>query len=125
MIDRQGASSVELEAMRRALSVAAQGPAGGENPRVGCVILGSSGEIVAEGFHRGAGTAHAEVDALTDLSSKGITPTGLTAVVTLEPCNHQGKTGPCAQALIEAGIGQVITERSWSGRLPPSSITRP
>jgi len=115
MIDTEIASSVELEAMRRALSLATQGPAGGENPRVGCVILGSTGEIVAEGFHRGAGTAHAEVDALTNLSSKGISPAGLTAIVTLEPCNHHGKTGPCSQALIESGITRVVFGASDPG----------
>jgi len=82
---------------------------------VGCVILGSTGEIVAEGFHRGAGTAHAEVDALTNLSSKGIRPAGLTAIVTLEPCNHHGKTGPCSQALIESGITRVVFGASDPG----------
>ena len=108
MTDSQIASSAELDAMRRALELAQEGPAGGENPRVGCVILNSSGQTVAEGFHRGAGTAHAEVDALSTLSSSGLSADGLTAVVTLEPCNHHGKTGPCSKALIEAGIGRVV-----------------
>lgn len=91
-------------AMRRALSIAEHGPAVGDNPQVGCVLLDADGAIVAEGWHRGAGTAHAEVDAL----SKVTDARGLTAVVTLEPCNHTGRTGPCAQALIEAGVSRVV-----------------
>ncbi|GAA1691778.1 bifunctional diaminohydroxyphosphoribosylaminopyrimidine deaminase/5-amino-6-(5-phosphoribosylamino)uracil reductase RibD [Microcella alkalica] len=91
-------------AMSRALSLAEHGPAVGDNPQVGCVLLDGDGTIVAEGWHRGAGTAHAEVDAL----SKVADARGLTAVVTLEPCNHTGRTGPCALALIEAGVSRVI-----------------
>ncbi|MBG6058577.1 diaminohydroxyphosphoribosylaminopyrimidine deaminase/5-amino-6-(5-phosphoribosylamino)uracil reductase [Cryobacterium sp. MP_M5] len=92
--------------MRRALELAANGPATGPNPRVGCVILSAGGEVLAEGWHRGAGTAHAEVDALGRLPVGGAR--GATAVVTLEPCNHTGRTGPCALALIEAGIARVV-----------------
>jgi diaminohydroxyphosphoribosylaminopyrimidine deaminase/5-amino-6-(5-phosphoribosylamino)uracil reductase len=92
-------------AMRRALELALLGPAHGVNPQVGAVILDSDQNIIAEGFHRGSGTAHAEVDALSKLDS---VPAGATAVVTLEPCNHTGKTGPCAQALIEAGVSRVV-----------------
>ena len=92
-------------AMRRALELAGNGPARGVNPRVGCVILSPAGEIVAEGWHRGAGTPHAEVDALAQLSEGGAR--GATAVVTLEPCNHTGRTGPCSEALIAAGITRV------------------
>lgn len=90
-------------AMRRALELAANGPLSGGNPRVGCVILDADGRVVAEGWHRGAGTPHAEVDALSR------TPTGKahTAVVTLEPCNHTGRTGPCAEALLRAGVRRV------------------
>ena len=91
-------------AMRRALSLAARGPATGVNPQVGCVLLDADGEIVAEGWHRGAGTPHAEVDALSKVSDA----TGLTAVVTLEPCNHTGRTGPCSVALAEAGVSRVV-----------------
>ncbi len=91
-------------AMRHALTLAANGPALGVNPQVGCVLLDADGTIVAEGWHRGAGTPHAEVDAL----SKVPDATGLTAVVTLEPCNHTGRTGPCSEALIAAGIGKVV-----------------
>ena len=101
-------------AMRRALSLAQHGPVTGGNPQVGCVLIDAHGEIVAEGWHRGAGTAHAEVDALSQLDRastphrEGAVAAGLTAVVTLEPCNHTGRTGPCAQALIEAGVSRVV-----------------
>jgi diaminohydroxyphosphoribosylaminopyrimidine deaminase / 5-amino-6-(5-phosphoribosylamino)uracil reductase len=99
------ADAVRVErAMRRALALAERGPTVGDNPQVGCVLLDGTGAIVAEGWHRGAGTAHAEVDALAQVSD----PRGLTAVVTLEPCNHTGRTGPCAVALIDAGIARVI-----------------
>jgi diaminohydroxyphosphoribosylaminopyrimidine deaminase / 5-amino-6-(5-phosphoribosylamino)uracil reductase len=99
-------------AMRHALSLAANGPVTGGNPQVGCVLLSPSGEIVAEGWHRGAGTPHAEIDAL----SKVADATGLTAVVTLEPCNHHGRTGPCSVALIEAGVARVVYAVDDPGR---------
>ncbi|WP_166879628.1 bifunctional diaminohydroxyphosphoribosylaminopyrimidine deaminase/5-amino-6-(5-phosphoribosylamino)uracil reductase RibD [Salinibacterium sp. ZJ450] len=98
-------------AMRHALSLAAHGPAFGGNPQVGCVLLNDAGEIVAEGWHRGAGTPHAEVDALSKLADA----TGLTAVVTLEPCNHTGRTGPCAEALVAAGVSRVVYSASDPG----------
>nr|WP_242504451.1 bifunctional diaminohydroxyphosphoribosylaminopyrimidine deaminase/5-amino-6-(5-phosphoribosylamino)uracil reductase RibD [Promicromonospora panici] len=94
-------------AMRRALALAAMGPAYGPNPRVGCVLLDPGGRMVAEGFHRGAGTPHAEAAALAAARASGVDPRGTTAVVTLEPCAHQGRTGPCADALIEAGVAIV------------------
>ncbi len=93
------------QAMRHALSLARHGPAWGVNPQVGCVILSPAGDILAEGWHRGAGTAHAEVDALSKLAPGAAV--GATAVVTLEPCNHWGRTGPCSEALIAAGIARV------------------
>lgn len=93
-----------VSAMRRAFALASRGPAVGDNPQVGCVLLDAAGTVVAEGWHRGAGTAHAEVDALAQLADAR----GLTAVVTLEPCNHTGRTGPCAQALIDAGVARVV-----------------
>lgn len=93
-------------AMRRALELALLGPAYGVNPQVGAIILDKDLNIIAEGWHQGAGTAHAEVDALSKLPN-GV-PAGATAVVTLEPCNHTGRTGPCAVALIEAGISRVV-----------------
>ncbi|MDQ3479930.1 MAG: bifunctional diaminohydroxyphosphoribosylaminopyrimidine deaminase/5-amino-6-(5-phosphoribosylamino)uracil reductase RibD, partial [Actinomycetota bacterium] len=100
------ATEQEMAAMRRALAVAASpGVPLGPNPRVGAVILNASGERVADGYHRGAGTPHAEADAL---HNAGAAARGGTAVVTLEPCNHLGRTGPCAAALIEAGIKRVV-----------------
>jgi diaminohydroxyphosphoribosylaminopyrimidine deaminase/5-amino-6-(5-phosphoribosylamino)uracil reductase len=99
-------SEIERDAMRRALALAASdGVPLGPNPRVGCVLLDADGRVVAEGHHRGAGTPHAEVDALT---RAGTAARGTTAVVTLEPCNHTGRTGPCAQALVDAGVRRVV-----------------
>jgi diaminohydroxyphosphoribosylaminopyrimidine deaminase/5-amino-6-(5-phosphoribosylamino)uracil reductase len=92
-------------AMRDALDLAHRGPAWGENPQVGCVIIAPDGTTLAEGWHRGAGTPHAEVDALSKLAPGQAR--GATAVVTLEPCNHTGRTGPCSVALIEAGVARV------------------
>ena len=97
-----------VAAMSRALALAGNSPLYGENPQVGAVLINDAGEIIAEGWHKGAGTPHAEIDALRNLAAKNLTADGLTAVVTLEPCNHVGKTGPCAQALIEAGVKQVV-----------------
>jgi diaminohydroxyphosphoribosylaminopyrimidine deaminase/5-amino-6-(5-phosphoribosylamino)uracil reductase len=74
---------------------------------VGCVLLDASGEIIGEGWHRGQGTAHAEVAALESLETPSLAA-GATAVVTLEPCNHTGTTGPCSEALIAAGITRVV-----------------
>ena len=91
--------------MRRALTLAAQGPLADPNPRVGAVITAADGRPVGEGFHRGAGTPHAEVEAL---SAAGHAAAGGTAWVTLEPCNHTGRTGPCAEALLAAGVARVV-----------------
>jgi diaminohydroxyphosphoribosylaminopyrimidine deaminase / 5-amino-6-(5-phosphoribosylamino)uracil reductase len=97
---------VEQAAMRRALALAVtDGVPLGPNPRVGCVLLDADGRTIAEGHHRGAGSLHAEADAL---AQAGGTARGATAVVTLEPCNHTGRTGPCAQALIDAGVRRVV-----------------
>ena len=99
-------TSAEQAAMRRALALAATpGVPTGPNPRVGCVLLDADGPQVAEGWHRGAGSPHAEVDALTEAATAA---RGATAVVTLEPCNHVGRTGPCSQALVDAGVRRVV-----------------
>lgn len=98
-------NETERRAMSRALELAALGPRG-VNPQVGAVILAPDGTILAEGWHHGAGTPHAEVDALSKLAPDAAR--GATAVVTLEPCNHTGRTGPCAVALIEAGVSRVV-----------------
>lgn len=86
----------------------------GANPVVGAVIADAAGNLIAAGHHRGAGTAHAEVDALQNLiawlegSEGSIDPRTLTMFVTLEPCNHTGRTGPCSKAILDAGIGRVV-----------------
>lgn len=99
-------SETERDAMRRALALAASdGVPLGPNPRVGCVLLDREGRTIAEGYHRGAGSPHAEVDAL---AQAGDAARGATAVVTLEPCNHTGRTGPCAEALATAGVRRVV-----------------
>jgi diaminohydroxyphosphoribosylaminopyrimidine deaminase/5-amino-6-(5-phosphoribosylamino)uracil reductase len=105
------------DAMIRALELALNGPAKGVNPQVGAVILDSTGQVLGEGFHKGSGTAHAEVVALdAALAGSPKLPAGSVAVVTLEPCNHTGKTGPCAQALIEAGVSKVVFASSDPGQ---------
>ncbi|MFG2499171.1 bifunctional diaminohydroxyphosphoribosylaminopyrimidine deaminase/5-amino-6-(5-phosphoribosylamino)uracil reductase RibD [Streptomyces sp. NPDC048441] len=92
--------------MRRAITLAALGLGStSPNPVVGCVIIDASGEAVGEGYHLRAGGPHAEVHALR---AAGERARGATALVTLEPCNHTGRTGPCAQALIDAGIARVV-----------------
>ena len=75
------------------------------NPTVGAVIVDASGAVVGEGWHNGSGTDHAEVMAIAQAGAKAI---GATLYCTLEPCNAQGKTGPCAQAVIAAGITKVV-----------------
>jgi diaminohydroxyphosphoribosylaminopyrimidine deaminase/5-amino-6-(5-phosphoribosylamino)uracil reductase len=104
------ASPAEVAAMRRALDLALRpGVPPGPNPRVGCVLIDATGATVAEGYHRGAGAPHAEVDSLR---AAGKRARGTTAVVTLEPCNHAGRTGPCAEALIAAGVARVVFAQS-------------
>jgi diaminohydroxyphosphoribosylaminopyrimidine deaminase/5-amino-6-(5-phosphoribosylamino)uracil reductase len=96
----------EDEAMRRAIALAGRGlGTTSPNPVVGCVLLGADGEIVGEGFHAYAGGPHAEIVALAQAGEEA---RGGIAVVTLEPCNHTGRTGPCAEALIAAGIRRVV-----------------
>ncbi|TDW30637.1 bifunctional diaminohydroxyphosphoribosylaminopyrimidine deaminase/5-amino-6-(5-phosphoribosylamino)uracil reductase RibD [Cryobacterium psychrophilum] len=109
-------------AMVRAFAIAENGPATGINPRVGCVILAPDGRTLSEGWHRGTGTSHAEVDALSLLSPGQAR--GATAVVTLEPCNHTGRTGPCASALIEAGISRVVYAVNDPGRCSSGGANR-
>ena len=104
------------DAMIRALELALKGPAKGVNPQVGAVILDSNGEVLGEGFHKGSGTPHAEVVALdAALSDSKKLPPGSVAVVSLEPCNHTGKTGPCTEALIDAGVSKVVFASSDPG----------
>jgi diaminohydroxyphosphoribosylaminopyrimidine deaminase/5-amino-6-(5-phosphoribosylamino)uracil reductase len=95
-------------AMTRALMLARKGPPSDPNPRVGCVVLDAAGRVVGEGWHEGAGTPHAEVAAL---AAAGTAAHGGVAVVTLEPCGHTGRTGPCTAALITAGVSRVVFAR--------------
>jgi len=96
----------ETAAMRRAVALAARGVgATSPNPVVGCVIVDARGEVVGEGFHERAGGPHAEIVALR---TAGARARGGTAVVTLEPCDHTGRTPPCSRALIGAGVVRVV-----------------
>lgn len=94
--------------MQRAVELARKGRgATAPNPCVGAVLV-RDGRIVAEGYHTRHGELHAERECLADARRKDIDPKGLTMHVTLEPCNHQGKTPPCTEGLIEAEIGKVV-----------------
>nr|WP_259460442.1 bifunctional diaminohydroxyphosphoribosylaminopyrimidine deaminase/5-amino-6-(5-phosphoribosylamino)uracil reductase RibD [Propionibacterium australiense] len=97
---------LEAQAMAVALDVARQGVRGA-NPLVGATIVDQN-RIIAVGHHRGAGTPHAETDALRAAQESGQDVRGATMVVTLEPCDHTGRTGPCSHALIDAGISRVV-----------------
>lgn len=77
----------------------------GANPLVGCVIVGPGGDVISTGYHRGRGSAHAEVDAISHAPAGSLQ--GATAIVTLEPCSHTGRTGPCTEAIIASGISRV------------------
>src|SRR6478735_5923563 len=107
VLNAAGFSAAESAAMDSALAAAAQGPRGA-NPLVGAVVIGTDGTPLVTGYHRGAGTAHAEADAIAQAAAAGLDLTGTTMVVTLEPCNHCGRTGPCAQAIIDAGVADVV-----------------
>lgn len=100
-------SADETRAMEHALQAALQGPRGA-NPLVGAVVIGPDGRQLVTGYHRGAGTAHAEADAIAQAAAVGLDLSGCTMVVTLEPCDHVGRTGPCTQAIIDAGITDVV-----------------
>jgi diaminohydroxyphosphoribosylaminopyrimidine deaminase/5-amino-6-(5-phosphoribosylamino)uracil reductase len=99
-------TAAEDAAMVHAIELASRGlGTTSPNPVVGCVILDANGEVVGEGFHAYAGGPHAEVRALAEAGERA---RGGTAVVTMEPCDHVGRTGPCTQALIRAGIARVV-----------------
>jgi diaminohydroxyphosphoribosylaminopyrimidine deaminase / 5-amino-6-(5-phosphoribosylamino)uracil reductase len=78
------------------------------NPRVGCVLCDAGGRVLGQGHTQKAGGPHAEVMALRDAAAQGHSVEGATAYVTLEPCSHHGRTGPCCDALIAAGVGRVV-----------------
>ena len=105
--------------MRRAIELAERGrhrvmP----NPLVGCVLV-REGEVVAEGWHDHIGGLHAEQMAIADAEAKGATTQGTTAYVTLEPCNHFGRTPPCTESLLWAGVERVVI-----GALDPNPTVR-
>ena len=92
--------------MARALALAALADGRtSPNPLVGCVVLDANGELVGEGYHRQAGEPHAEVMALRRAGNRA---QGGTLYVTLEPCCHHGRTPPCSEALIAAGLRRVV-----------------
>jgi diaminohydroxyphosphoribosylaminopyrimidine deaminase/5-amino-6-(5-phosphoribosylamino)uracil reductase len=100
------ASQSEIVAMGRAIELAARGlGTTSPNPVVGCVILDTGGAVVGEGFHAYAGGPHAEIIALAQAGERA---RGGTVVVTLEPCDHHGMTGPCSAALVSAGVTRVV-----------------
>lgn len=95
--------------MRRALELAERGLyTTTPNPRVGCVLVDESGEIIGEGWTQPAGHNHAEVQAMLDAAARGKSVAGATAYVTLEPCSHFGRTPPCSDALVREGIARVV-----------------
>lgn len=100
------ATPAEAQAMRRAIALASRALGDtSPNPVVGCVILDAAGHPVGEGHHARAGGPHAEVAALADAGERA---RGGTAVVTLEPCSHTGRTAPCVRALAAAGVARVV-----------------
>ena len=110
-VEAMSFSAADGEFMARALELARRGLyTTTPNPRVGCVIV-RDGAVIGEGWHEMAGQPHAEVNALADVARKvgaGATARGATVYVTLEPCSHHGRTPPCADALIDAGITRVV-----------------
>jgi len=94
--------------MRSALKLAEKGLGSVEpNPAVGCVIV-KAGQVIGKGYHKKFGGPHAEIHAIADCATLGVRPEGATMYVTLEPCCHFGKTGPCTQAIIDAKIAKVV-----------------
>jgi len=101
-------SAADRAHMARALALAERGLfTTTPNPRVGCVLV-ADGVVIGEGWHERAGAAHAEINALADAATHGRNPRGATMYVTLEPCNHHGRTPPCTDAVIAAGIRRVV-----------------
>ena len=95
--------------MRRALALAQQARLiCSPNPAVGCVLVDAAGQLLGEGHTQAVGQAHAEVMALRDAAARGHSTVGATAYVTLEPCAHHGRTGPCCDALVTAGVAKVV-----------------
>jgi len=99
----------DLEMLARCVTEALRGPEVDPNPRVGCLVVDSSGHVAGTGHHDGAGSPHAEVVALAQAGDRA---EGGTAYVTLEPCGHTGRTPPCTHALYEAGVRRVVYARA-------------
>src|SRR5437773_2107812 len=98
--------------MERALALAERGLyTATPNPRVGCVVV-KDGAVIGEGFHVRAGEPHAEINALAQAREHGHNARNATLYVTLEPCNHFGRTPPCVDAILAAGIGRVVAAMS-------------
>jgi diaminohydroxyphosphoribosylaminopyrimidine deaminase/5-amino-6-(5-phosphoribosylamino)uracil reductase len=101
-------NAVDVAFMTRALALAERGLfTTTPNPHVGCVVV-KNGVVIGEGWHRRAGDRHAEVNALADAAVHGDDPRGATLYVTLEPCNHTGRTPPCSHAVVAAGVARVV-----------------
>src|SRR5260221_194995 len=100
---------VDDQFLHQAVSLARQAIGLSEpNPRVGCVLVSPSGQVLGQGHTQQAGGPHAEVMALRDAQAQGASVAGATAYVTLEPCSHHGRTPPCADALVKAGVARVV-----------------
>jgi len=105
-------STLDEKFMRTALKLAEKGIGAVEpNPAVGCVIV-KGGQIVGRGYHKAFGGPHAEINAITDCRTLSVRPEGATMYVTLEPCCHFGKTQPCTEAILDAGISRVVVATS-------------
>jgi len=101
-------SNADNKYMQAALKLAQRGIGSVEpNPAVGAIIV-KKNQIIGKGWHKKFGTAHAEINALSDCKTLGASPQGATMYVTLEPCSHQGKTAPCTDAIIAAGLAKVV-----------------
>src|SRR5690606_35611427 len=97
---------IDLKFMQDALNLARRGTGRTHpNPMVGCIVLDREGRVVGEGWHKGPGLAHAEVEALEQAGERA---RGGTLYVSLEPCSHYGRTPPCADRIIQAGIRRVV-----------------
>jgi diaminohydroxyphosphoribosylaminopyrimidine deaminase / 5-amino-6-(5-phosphoribosylamino)uracil reductase len=101
--------SLDSTVLRQALALAQDGlTLSDPNPRVGCVLVSNAGQIIGRGHTQAVGGPHAEIMALRDAANLGYSTVGSTAYVTLEPCAHHGRTPPCTQALVKAGVARVV-----------------
>ena len=108
-MDAMNGVQTDEEWMRKALGLAQQALfLSNPNPRVGCVLTDAQGRLAGQGFTQAAGGAHAEIMALQDAQARGHPLQGGCAFVTLEPCAHQGRTGPCCEALAQTGLARVV-----------------